>query len=205
MSATIDWREVEQLARDAEVAGGVVGVAAIAPGGERYARNGDRAFRAASTVKIPIMIEICRQIDRGERALADPRTITAADRTPGSGVLLHLHDGLQLTLADLLYLMISISDNEATNILIDLAGMDAVNATMWALGMEHSALGRRMTGVPAAEGMPFEYSATISSARRRRSRSSTLCGTRQERATGSPVVGEEKVICSWRVGSCRRS
>ena len=142
----VDWREVEAVAREAERDGGAVGVAARAPDGGTFSYNGERRFRAASTVKIPIMVEVYRQVERGERALDDPYTLTAEGKTPGSGVLLHLHDGIGLTLNDLIYLMMSISDNTATNILIDMAGMERVNATMRSLGMTDSTLGRKMTG-----------------------------------------------------------
>ena len=149
MTGTIDWGAIEALAEGAERGGGTVGVAVKAPNGEVYAYRGDRRFGAASTVKIPIMVEIYRQIDRGERSLDDRYELRAEDRAPGSGVLLHLRQGLTLTLDDLVYLMISISDNTATNVLIDMAGMANVNQTMHALGMAGSTLGRKMKGRPA--------------------------------------------------------
>jgi beta-lactamase class A len=143
------WAEVQAIIEKAEQTGGTVGVTIVAPDGDTFAHNGDRKFGAASTVKIPLMIEIYRQIDRGERALDDIYTLTDEDRAVGSGVMLHLHTGMQLTLNDLVYLMISLSDNTATNILIDMAGMDAVNRTMQSLGMANSNLGRKMKGRPA--------------------------------------------------------
>jgi beta-lactamase class A len=142
------WDAVEAAIARVE-AFGVTGVVAVAPDGAVYAHNGDRQFRAASTVKIPIMVELFRQIDRGDRSLADRFVLRQPDRAPGSGVLLHLSEGLDLTLNDLVYLMISISDNTATNVLIDLVGMDRVNATMQSLGMTSSVLGRKMKGRPA--------------------------------------------------------
>lgn len=157
MTAAIDWAEVEGIATAAEAGGGTVGVSLIAPNGERYRHNGERRFRAASTVKIPIMGELYRQIAQGTHALDEPYVLRQADITPGSGVLLHLHTGLQLTINDLLYLMISISDNTATNILIDLVGMDRVNATMRDLGMRQSTLGRKMKGSPAEPGDPENW------------------------------------------------
>jgi len=146
---TVNWDEVASVARTAEEAGGTIGVAIVAPSGERFSYHGDRKFGAASTVKIPLMIEIFRQIDRGERSLDDEYALTAEDIAIGSGVMLHLHHGMTFTLNDLIYLMISISDNTATNILIDFAGMDAVNSTMRSLGMNDSILGRKMKGRPA--------------------------------------------------------
>jgi beta-lactamase class A len=105
------------------------------------------------------MIELYRQIERGQRALAAPYVLRPEDHAVGSGVLHHLHDGIELTLNDLIYLMISISDNTATNVLIDLAGMDRVNATMQDLRMTRSTLGRTMKGRPA-QGDELENWAT---------------------------------------------
>ncbi|MDQ3692826.1 MAG: class A beta-lactamase-related serine hydrolase [Chloroflexota bacterium] len=149
MVSVTDWTELESTARAAEASGGSVGFAIVAPDGETLARNGDRRYGAASTVKIPLMVELYRQLDRGERALDDQYRLRHDDLAAGSGVLLHLHEGIELTLGDLVYLMISISDNTATNVLIDLAGMERVNATMRSLGMVDSTLGRKMKGRPA--------------------------------------------------------
>ena len=146
-----DWGAVEAAVRNAEQYG-TVGVTAIGPDGERWSHNGDRAFRAASTVKIPLMIEIYRMVDRGELSLDDMHTLREDEKARGSGVMLHLHDGIQMTINDLVYLMISISDNTATNLLIRKAGMDAVNATIAELGMTGSNLSREMKGRPAVEG-----------------------------------------------------
>ena len=145
MAAKTDWSQVEAVVANASESG-TVGVTIIGPDGDRWSHLGSRKFSAASTVKIPIMIEIFRQIDAGKRALDDRYTITEADQTGGSGVMGHLHDGMEFTVNDLIYLMISISDNRATNILIRMADMDAVNRTMRDLGMANSVLGREMKG-----------------------------------------------------------
>jgi beta-lactamase class A len=146
---------------------GTVGVSILGPTGETWSHHGDRKFGAASTVKIPIMAEIFRQIDAGERALSDIHVYSEVDRTQGSGVMLHLHTGMEFTLNDLIYLMISISDNIATNILIRMAGMENVNRTMERLGMHNSILGREMKGRPATKeeqenwATPDDYTAAI--------------------------------------------
>jgi beta-lactamase class A len=105
------------------------------------------------------MIEIFRRIERGEIALTDEFVVTKKDHSVGSGVLHFMHDGLVVTKYDLVYLMMSISDNTATNILIDMAGMDRVNDLMRKLGMSQSTLGRKMQGKPA-EGEQAENWAT---------------------------------------------
>lgn len=146
-----NWSEVEKIVRAAEEHG-TVGVTIVAPDSERWRHNGDRQFKAASCVKIPLMIEIYRQVDRGERKLDDTFVLRDSEKAVGSGVMLHLHDGIELTVNDLIYLMISISDNTATNVLIDMAGMENVNAVMRELEMTGSNLGRKMKGRPAIEG-----------------------------------------------------
>lgn len=160
------WDAAAKAVAAAEAGGAVLGVCAIRPGGARFSHNGARPFRAASTVKIFVMIELFRQIEAGTLSLADRRAVRAADRAQGSGVILHLHDGIELTLADLLYLMMAISDNTATNLLIDAVGMDRVNATMRSLGAAGSRLGRKMMGVasgPESENWatPEDYAAAI--------------------------------------------
>jgi beta-lactamase class A len=161
-----NWTMVEEVVAAASEQG-TVGVSILGPTGETWSHHGDRKFGAASTVKIPIMAEIYRQIDAGERALDDIHVYTEADTTMGSGVMLHLHTGLEFTLNDLIYLMISISDNIATNILIRMAGMENVNRTMARLGMRNSILGREMKGRPATKGeqehwaTPNDYVAAV--------------------------------------------
>ncbi len=167
MASSSGWAGVIDIIGRAEAQGTVVGVSAIAADGGRFAHHGSRRFVAASTVKIPIMIELFRQIDAGTVSLDLEHVLTAEDKTQGSGVLTHLHAGIVLTLGDLAYLMMSISDNTATNILIDRVGMDRVNATMRGLGMQGSTLGRMMRGRPrVAEeqenwAVPDDYAAVI--------------------------------------------
>lgn len=154
---TIDWSDLERLAAEMERHADI-GLSVVAPDGAAWSRNGARQYPSASTVKIPIMIAIYRMIDRGELALDDLHVVRAAEKSPGSGVLLHMHAGIALSIADLLYLMMSISDNTATNILIELAGMPAVNAAMADLGMAGSILGRPMRGRLAIAGEQENYS-----------------------------------------------
>lgn len=152
-----DWSVVESLIRDAEATGGVVGVAMRGAAGEIFSHNGDRQFRAASTIKLPIMIEAYREIERGALNLDDTVRLRDEDRIPGSGILGHLHEGLELTLADLLSLMIAVSDNSATNLILDRTGLDAVNATMQSLGMTNSVLGRPILGHLPKPGDPENW------------------------------------------------
>lgn len=143
-----DWQLVTTAIAQAEAAGARLGVSLIAPSGARFAHNADRRFIAASTIKIGIMIELFRQIDAGKHMLDDRHTLSTAEKSGGSGILAHLHAGIDLTMADLVFLMMSISDNTATNLLIDRVGMAEVNAALQTLGTPQSRLGRKMTGRP---------------------------------------------------------
>lgn len=140
---------IDSIISATEDTGARVGLCALLPDGTRIGHRENEVFKSASTIKIAIMIELFRKIDRGELTLDDTYVLKMDDKVPGSGVLQELHAGIELTLRDVLYLMISISDNPATNILIDHVGMDAVNATMRELGLKESVLGRPMRGRPA--------------------------------------------------------
>jgi beta-lactamase class A len=124
---------------------GEIGVSIKTLAGEHWEYQADRRFVAASTIKIPVMITLYRQIDQGLHA-ADELIALGPDRIPGSGVLQHMHEGLELTVDDLCTLMIAISDNTATNMLVDLVGLDQVNRTIHDLGMANSVMGRKMLG-----------------------------------------------------------
>ena len=159
---------VETIVALVEQNGARVGYFALLPDGSTRGHRQSEVFPSASTIKIAIMIELYRQIDAGTLRLDEVYALTDADKVPGSGVLQHLHAGLALTLADICYLMISISDNPATNILINRVGMANVNATIRSLGLKRSLLGRPMRGRAAIEGeqenlaTPEEFAALIS-------------------------------------------
>jgi len=79
-------------------------------------------FPAASVIKLPILVEAYRQVDEGRLDLSERIPLRAEDRVGGSGVLKELEPGAALTLRDLLTLMIVVSDNTATNMVIDRVG-----------------------------------------------------------------------------------
>ncbi len=87
----------------------------------------DRSFPMASVFKIPVLIELLLQAEEGGLSLADRVTVTEALKSPGSGVLKELTSTPSLSLADLAMLMIIISDNTATDILVERVGTAAIN------------------------------------------------------------------------------
>ncbi|MBI2760729.1 MAG: serine hydrolase [Chloroflexi bacterium] len=103
--------------------------------GERFGYDAERAFPAASVFKAPVLVEAFRRIGRGEIALSDRWELTDDERSTGSGVLVRLQEGLQPTVRDLLTLMLIISDNTATDMLVRRLGPEAITATMRELGL----------------------------------------------------------------------
>jgi len=151
--------DVRAIAADFD---GALGLAATnLLNGETLAYNADRSFSLASVIKLVVMLEALRRVQRGELDLDARHRLGQDTRTKGSGVLKDLDDGLALTLRDLLTLMIAQSDNVATNMLLDLVGVDAVTRLARRLDMPGTVLHRRITfqdGLgPLAEGTPTEF------------------------------------------------
>lgn len=113
--------------------------------GTRVGINEQMVFPQASSIKIPILIELYRQAESRPTILRERQRVTSVTRTAGSGVLRHLVEGSsELSNEDLAILMIVLSDNTATDLLIDAVGMDNVNRTMLSLGAPQTQLRRKM-------------------------------------------------------------
>ena len=106
--------------------------------GEKWVLNGDELFYAASVIKVPIMAAVFAAAERGKLTITDQLVLKSEDMVLGSGVLQHLTPGTTLSINDIVMLMIIQSDNTATNILIDLVGVDNIVHTMKEIGMEKS-------------------------------------------------------------------
>jgi beta-lactamase class A len=118
---------------------GIVGVAAKhLETGKRVSHNAETVFFTASTLKVPLLVELYRQVDAGIIDVNQRVDLTDALRVPGSGVLKELSVGLRPTVHDLAMLMIIISDNSATDILYNRVGGDNINNTMQRLGLSHT-------------------------------------------------------------------
>jgi beta-lactamase class A len=129
-----------EIARLAPLAGGRVGVAAVhLESGREVFFNRAEPFPMASTYKVPIAVQLLTRVDRGELRLDSLIALTPADLHPGSGTLTELFDdpGVILSLRNLLELMLLISDNSATDVVLRTAGGPAeVTARMRALGLD---------------------------------------------------------------------
>lgn len=116
--------------------------------GEQLVLNETEQFPAASLAKIPIMVEVFRQAHEGRLKLDTWVEVGAADQVEGAGVIHALSPGARFRVADLLSLMITVSDNTAANMLLDLVGMDAVNATAWELGLRGTRICNKFQVIP---------------------------------------------------------
>lgn len=145
------WRPLATYIDTIETPPVRIGVMVHTSDGETFTHRHDERFYAASTIKLPIVVSLFQLVDRGELCLNRKYTTYWRDiyLRDGHGSKLSLSDGVDLTLRDLMYLTICMSDNNAANTLIDLAGFDTVNDTMTELGMLDSELGRRILGRPA--------------------------------------------------------
>jgi beta-lactamase class A len=103
----------------------------------------------ASLIKVPVLVALYRAADEGRLALTDRTTYRQEHRCLGSGVLSRMTPGAEMTVRDAATLMIIISDNSATNMCIDLVGLEFVNETMRSLGLERTSIFQRL-GDPAA-------------------------------------------------------
>lgn len=114
--------------------------------GATYGLSEDQRVRTASTIKVPIMVEAFAQVSEGRVKWTRELLLTNKKKVGGSGVTEELSEGLKLTLRDAVTLMIILSDNTATNLVLDAITTDAVNKRMSSLGFKNTLLLRKVFG-----------------------------------------------------------
>lgn len=112
--------------------------------GETYGLLADERVRTASTIKIAVMVEAFARVAEGKARWTDRLKLTNEKKVSGSGILQELGEGLQVTLRDAVNLMMVVSDNTATNLVLDVLTTDAVNARMESLGFKQIKLLRKV-------------------------------------------------------------
>lgn len=118
---------------------GIVGYSVIdLESGARVERRGNETFPTASLIKVPILVTVFDLVANGRLSLDDPLTVLKIDQVPGSGVIQYLHNGTVLTVNDAAWLMTTISDNTATNLLLDRIIIRRVWAKMDSLGLKQT-------------------------------------------------------------------
>ena len=151
LASDLKVKLAKQLQQTAAEFDGVMGIAVKDLGtGETFFANADTVFPQASSIKIPVLLELFRQAQAGTLKLEERVDVKKSLMAAGSGVLLRFSDGgSSLSLRDLAVLMIVLSDNSATNILIDRVGMQNVNENLRRLGLTQTRLQRIMLDTEA--------------------------------------------------------
>jgi beta-lactamase class A len=112
--------------------------------GLSYALQADTPVPTASTIKLPIMVELFAEAEEGKLDWNQKLVLTDQDKVSGSGVLTEFSGGDAFPIRDLLHLMIVVSDNTATNLILDRIGGNAVNLRMAQLGLKQTAVMRKI-------------------------------------------------------------
>lgn len=147
------WQKLEKSI--VEVDGNLDGVMGVAiedlTTGQKYLLHENEVFPQASSIKIAILAELYRQAQEGKLKLTDLYTVKASDLVDDSAIMNGLTPGVtQITLRDLATMVAAVSDNSASNVLIDRVGMENVNALLDSLGLTHTRLRRKMMDLKAA-------------------------------------------------------
>jgi beta-lactamase class A len=114
--------------------------------GASFSLEGEHPVRTASTIKLAIMAECFAEAAEGKLKLSEPLQLRASEKVSGSGILQELSDDITLPLRDVVDLMIVLSDNTATNLILDRIGGNAVNERMAALGLVQTRVMRKILG-----------------------------------------------------------
>lgn len=134
----------EEIAAQARGFSGQFGLWAYCPDtGETISYAADRPYPSASTLKLMILYTVWAQAALGRLSLEEPLAVQSEDLVSGSGILKELTPGGSLSVRDLATLMIVISDNTASNVLIDRVGLSTINATCGELGLNDTRLYNR--------------------------------------------------------------
>lgn len=139
--------DLEKIAGDLD---GVMGYVIVDPEtGDRFERLANETFPLASTIKLAILYEMFKQADEGRLKLDEVRQLDRRHVVGGSGILTEL-TAPAMPLRDYAILMVVVSDNSATNLLIDAVGMENVTRRMAGMGMPGLRLRRKMIDMAAA-------------------------------------------------------
>ena len=147
------WQKLEATIHETDQSlDGAMGVAILdLSTGQKFLLHHDDVFPQASSIKITVLAELYRQAQQDKLKLTDLYTVQASDLVPDSDIMNGLTPGVtKITLRDLATMMVAVSDNSATNVLIDRLGIENVNAFLDSLGLTHTRLRRKMMDLKAA-------------------------------------------------------
>ena len=159
--------------------------------GAAYDLGGDEPVRTASTIKVAVMVEAFARVAEGKAKWSEELVLGKAARYAGSGVLQDLADGLRLTLRDAVTLMMTVSDNTATNLVLDRLTTDAVNARMESLGFSQTRIMRRVGGGGVSREGQLESNKRFGLGRTTPREMATLMERLERGEVVSPAVSKE--------------
>ena len=154
MKQKVLWQKLESSIQEVDQhLDGVMGVAIEdLTTGDHYFLHEDEVFAQASSIKITVLANLYLQGEQGKLKLTDLYTVQSSDLVQDSDIMNGLTPGVtRVTLRDLATMMVAVSDNAATNVLIDRVGMPNVNAMLDSLGLAHTRLRRKMMDLQAAK------------------------------------------------------
>lgn len=132
--------------------------------GQTVSIRGHETFPSASLIKVAILVTLLDEVHAGRMRLDEPITLIGRDRVGGSGILKHMSPGHRLTLEEAAWLMTVISDNTATNLLLDKLDIRTVWEKMEALGLPHTKVHsktfRRQTSVAMDSSVKYGLGVT---------------------------------------------
>jgi beta-lactamase class A len=134
--------------------GGQISFAFVSVDGA-LSHRGDEVVATASTYKLPLLIHLASLVHEGKLSWNLPLRLTDALKSRGTGVLRSLTSGLELPLSDVCHLMTVLSDNTATDMLVDRFGLEGVNAWLRSLGLERTTLLRQDSSSDGSSRAPF--------------------------------------------------
>jgi len=147
------WQKLQEELRSVDQhLDGVLGLAVKdLTSGEAFFIHGDEIMPQASSIKIAVLANFYLQVQQGKLKLTDEYVVRKEDLVEGSDIMLGLTPGVtRLTLRDLATMMVAVSDNSATNVLIGRVGLDNVNTMLENLGLHATRLRRQMMDLKAA-------------------------------------------------------
>ena len=147
------WQKLQD--RVGQVDAGLDGVMAVAikdlTSGKEYLLHGDEIMPQASSIKIAVLADLLLQAQHGKVKLSDEYVVRKEDLVSGSDIMLGLTPGVtRLSLRELATIMVAVSDNSATNVLIGRLGMEDINAMLANVGLKSTRLRRKMMDLNAA-------------------------------------------------------
>jgi beta-lactamase class A len=148
------WQKLESRISDIDQhLDGVMGVAIEdLTTGDHYFLREDEVFAQASSIKIAVLADLYLQAQQDKLKLTDLYTVQSSDLVPDSDIMNGLTPGVtRVTLRDLATMMVAVSDNAATNVLIDRVGMKNINSMLDSFGLVHTRLRRKMMDLEAAK------------------------------------------------------